>query len=105
MLLSSPSVLGPFRHSTFTTIWTATVASQIGGWMYSAASAWMMTDLNGSPFMVALVQFASVVPMFLFAIPVGAMADIVENCFLLIVGEVLITVTASVFAVVVSLGL
>jgi MFS family permease len=105
MLLSSPSVLGPFRHSTFATIWAATVASQIGGWMYSAASAWMMTGLDGSPFMVALVQFASVVPMFLFAIPVGAMADIVEKRLFLIIGEALITVTASLFAVVVSFGL
>jgi len=105
MLLSSPSVLGPFRHPTFTTMWAATVASQIGGWMYSAASAWMMTDLDGRPFMVALVQFASVVPMFLFAIPVGAMADIVEKRLFLIIGEALITLTASLFAVVVSLGL
>jgi MFS family permease len=104
MLLSSPAVLGPFRHSTFAAIWTATVASQIGGWMYSAASAWMMTELDGTPFMVAMVQFATVAPIFLFAIPAGAIADIAEKRLFLIVGEGLVTVTAALFAAVVTFG-
>src|SRR5215218_6249237 len=103
MLLSSPALLGPFRHCTFAAIWSATVASQIGGWMYSAASAWMMTELDGSPFMVAMVQFASAAPIFLFAIPAGAIADIAEKRLFLIIGEGLITVTATLFATVVTL--
>src|SRR5215212_9843795 len=98
MLLSSPALLGPFRHSTFAAIWSATVASQIGGWMYSAASAWMMTDLDPSPFMVAMVQFGSVLPISVCAIPAGAIADIAEKRSFLIIGEGLVTVTAALFA-------
>jgi predicted MFS family arabinose efflux permease len=104
MLLATSSLLGPFRHPIFATIWSATVVSQIGGWMYSAASAWLMTELDATPSMVALVQFASTLPIFLFAIPAGAVSDMVDKRSFLIVGEVSITVTATLFAAVVTLG-
>ncbi|HVW69294.1 MAG TPA: MFS transporter, partial [Steroidobacteraceae bacterium] len=58
----------PFHHRTFTIIWIGTVVSNIGGWMSSAASGWLMTSLNPSPFVVALVQVATSLPMFLLAI-------------------------------------
>jgi MFS family permease len=72
--------------------------------MYSAASAWMMTEVDGTPFMVAMVQFASVLPIFLFAIPAGAIADITEKRLFLIIGEFLISITAALFAAIVTLG-
>src|SRR4051812_47985724 len=89
----------------FSTIWAATVASSIGGWMSSAASAWLMTSLKPDPVMVALVQAASTFPMFLFAIPAGALADILDKRLFLLVGELSITVTATVFAAIVWLDL
>src|SRR5580704_4956580 len=47
---SSPtSFAAPFRHSVFTVIWTATLVSNVGGWMYGAASGWLMTTLNPDP--------------------------------------------------------
>jgi hypothetical protein len=36
------SVSSPFRSTTFTVLWTATVVSNIGTWMYNAASGWLM---------------------------------------------------------------
>ena len=68
----------PFRHTTFTVLWTATVIANIGTWMYNAASGWLMTRLNADPFMVSLVQVATSLPMFLFAVPAGALADAKE---------------------------
>src|SRR3954463_15916 len=99
------SALAPFHHRLFSTIWIATVASSIGGWMSSAASAWLMTSLKPDPIMVALVQAASTFPMFLFAIPAGALADILDKRLFLLVGELSITVTATVFAAIVWLDL
>ena len=54
----------PFRHVTFTTIWTATVVANIGTWMYNAASGWLMTSLNPDPLIVSLVQVATTLPIF-----------------------------------------
>ena len=66
--------------------------------MYSAACGWLMTSLNPAPLTVSLVQVASSVPMFLFAIPAGAIVDIVDKRRFLIVGETCNTAIACVFA-------
>src|SRR5260370_34939965 len=66
------SAFSAFHHRTFAVLWTATVVSNIGGWMYSAASAWLMTTLAPSPLAVSLVQVATSLPTFLFAVLAGA---------------------------------
>src|ERR1700722_4628527 len=102
---TSISAWSPFRHTTFTVLWTATVVSNVGGWMYSAASGWLMTGLNPDPLTVSLVQVATSLPMFLFALPAGALADIVDRRRLLIVVEILITAVSAVFAFLVWVGM
>jgi MFS family permease len=99
------SFTAPFRHTAFTVIWTATVVSNVGGWMYSAASGWLMTGLNPDPLIVALVQAASSLPICLFATPAGALADIFDKRKYLIVVESLYTALAAVYAAMVGLGL
>ena len=96
--------LVPFRYSAFTIIWTATVVSNIGTWMYNAASGWLMTTLDPAPLTIALVQVATALPMFLFALPAGALADIVNNRRLLILVEIVVVVISFVFATLVWLG-
>src|SRR3954452_23857759 len=93
----------PFRHATFTVLWTATVVANIGTWMYNAASGWLMTSLNPDPFIVSMVQVATSLPMFLFALPAGALADIVDRRKFLIVAETAITAVSAVFAAIVWL--
>ncbi|MFL6795781.1 MAG: MFS transporter [Xanthobacteraceae bacterium] len=95
----------PFRHATFTVLWTATVVANIGNWMYSAASAWLMTSLSPEPFIVSMVQVATTLPMFLLALPAGALADIVDKRKFLIAVEIATTVAAGAFAAIVSLDL
>ena len=95
----------PFRHRAFTVIWIATIVSNIGGWMYSMASGWLMTSLDSNAFIVSMVQVANSLPMFLFAIPAGALADIVNQRRFLIVGESTITIVSAAFAALVWLHL
>lgn len=100
-----PSLWSPFRHRAFSLLWTATVVSNIGSWMYSASAAWLMTGLDADPLLVSLVQVATTLPMFLFAIPAGALADIIDKRRFLIAGECIITLIATAFAVLVWLHL
>jgi MFS family permease len=86
-------------------VWLATVVSNIGGWMSSAASGWLMTSLDPDPLTVSLVQAATSLPMFLLALPAGALADIVDRRRLLIAVECSITAVGIVVAVLVGLGL
>jgi predicted MFS family arabinose efflux permease len=95
----------PFRHRAFTVIWAATVVSNIGGWMYSVASGWLMTSLDPDPFIVSMVQVANSLPMFLFAIPAGALVDIVDQRRFLIFGESAVMITSTAFAALVWMHL
>ena len=99
-----PSSLAPFHHLVFTVLWLATVISNIGTWMQSAAASWLMTDLDPHPLIVSLVQVAATLPMFLFAIPAGALADIVDRRRLMIVIQIAVTVLGFGFAFLVRLG-
>ena len=47
--------------------------------MQNAAAGWLMTSLRPDPLEVALVQTATTLPMFLFSLPAGALADIVDR--------------------------
>jgi MFS family permease len=95
----------PFQHRIFTMLWVATVVSNIGGWMYSASSSWLMTSLDANPLMVSLVQAATSLPMFLFAAPAGALADIIDMRRFIVAIEILTTVVSAIFAALVSADL
>jgi MFS family permease len=82
----------------FAMLWIATIVSNIGGWMYSAAAGWLMTTLTKDAFLVALVQVANSAPLFLLAMVAGALSDIVDKRRLLIWGESATTVLSGVFA-------
>ena len=79
MPLRLPRAFAPLRHSVFRALWLATLASNTGMWVQNTGAGWMMTSLDPSPFMVSLVQAASQLPVFLLALPAGALADIVDR--------------------------
>jgi MFS family permease len=93
-----------FRHRAFTVVWIATVVSNIGSWMYNAAAGWLMVSLNGDALMVSLVQVANNLPMFMFALAAGALADIFDKRRFLIWVEAATTLLSAVFAALVALG-
>jgi len=90
------------RYRVFRYLWLATVVSNIGGWMYNAASGWLMTSLNPDPLIVSLVQVANALPLFLFAMPAGALADMLDKRRFILRLEILTTVFSALFALLVS---
>jgi predicted MFS family arabinose efflux permease/quinol monooxygenase YgiN len=94
--------LTPFHHRAFAVLWIATVISNVGTWMQSAGAGWLMTTLDPDPFTVSLVQVATSLPMFIFAIPAGALADIVDRRRLLIVAQLAVVVVVAGFALLVE---
>lgn len=96
--INSNSMWRPFRYRAFAILWSATLVSSIGGWMCSSASAWLMTTLKPDPLMVSLVQVASSLPMFIFALPAGALADTVDKRRFLIGAEIYIAIVSLGFA-------
>ena len=73
------TALGPLLRPVFRLLWITWLTSNICMWMNDVASAWLMTTLTTSPVMVALVQSASTLPVFLLGLPSGALADILNR--------------------------
>jgi MFS family permease len=90
-------------YTAFRYLWLATVVSNVGSWMYNAASGWFMTSLNANPMIVSLVQVASSLPLFLFGLPAGALADMVDKRRFILLLEILTTVFSALFALLVTL--
>ncbi|MGI8905233.1 MAG: MFS transporter [Candidatus Sumerlaeaceae bacterium] len=74
----------PLRRSLFRALWLASFVSNIGSFMHEVGAAWLMTGLKPIPWMVSLVQAAANLPVFLLALPAGAIADVVDRRLLII---------------------
>ncbi|WP_088286028.1 MFS transporter [Ideonella sp. A 288] len=93
-----PVALAPLQAPVFRGLWFAWLAANMTMWMNDVAAAWLMTSLTTSPVMVALVQTASTLPVFLLGIPSGAMADIVDRRRYFAATQLWVSVTALVLA-------
>src|SRR6185295_1107642 len=81
------SAWSPLRSSVFRAFWIAIIISNVGTWMQNVGAAWLMTSLSHSEVMVALVQTATSLPVFFFALPAGALADVVDRRRLLLITQ------------------
>ena len=93
---------GALNHRPFVLIWTANTVALVGIATFDAACAWLMTSLNPDPFMVSLVQTATVLPMFLLTLIGGAIADVVDPRRFLIGNSAFIALLVAAFAIVLS---
>ena len=96
---------GLLRNPAFMVIFFATSLSSVGLAMFDTGSAWMMTSLNPSPRLVAAVQVATTLPLFLLTLPAGALTDVVDPRRLLILTQTIAVAISVAFAAAVSAGL
>jgi len=89
----------PLRNRVFRALFVAQIASNVGTMMHNVGATWLMGDLDPSASIVALVQTAIMLPVFLVGLPAGALADIVDRRRLLIVTQLSMLATALVLAV------
>ncbi|MFS2098872.1 MFS transporter [Variovorax sp. Varisp85] len=74
-----PSIWRPLRHPPFRGLWVAGSLFFVGNAMQNMAASWLMIELTASPFLAALVQTASFLPMFLLSLPAGVLADTINR--------------------------
>jgi MFS family permease len=107
-LASRPDVLLPrtfaaLRHRNFRLFWFGQLISLIGTWMQSIAQSWLVLDLTKSAFMLGLVSAMGMLPVLLFALPAGAIADRVNKRNMLIATQTVMMVLAFILATLASL--
>ncbi len=93
------SPFAPFRHRDFRTLWTATLISNFGSLVQAVGAAWMMTQLTDSATLIALVQASNTLPIMIFALISGALADIFDRKTLLLAAQAFMAVVSVLLAV------
>jgi MFS family permease len=73
--------------------------------MHNVGADWLMTSLAPSPLMVGLMQTAENAPLFLLALPAGALADIVDRRRLLLYTQAWMLVSAVALGLLTLFGL
>jgi MFS family permease len=68
-------ILQPLQYPAYRSLWIANLASSFGGLIQGVGAAWMMTALTSSVDLVALVQASTSLPIMLFSLLGGAIAD------------------------------
>src|SRR5439155_14323961 len=92
------------RHRNFRLYWSGQLVSLIGTWMQSVAQGWLMHRLTSSPFMLGLLSFLQFVPVLMWSLWAGVVADRVDKRRLLVVTQSCFFVQALLLAAIVTLG-
>src|SRR5438046_3616329 len=101
----TPSLWRPLRTPLFRNLLIADATSDIGTFMQTVGAAWLMVSLGAGPMYVALTQTASALPFFVFALPAGAIGDIVDRRRLILYTEFWMAGVATVLAIATIAGL
>src|ERR1035437_5888180 len=84
------------RHRNFRLFWFGQTISLVGTWMQQVATGWLALELTNSAFMVGLVAAAGTLPILLFSLPSGVLADRSDKLRVVRIAQTLMLVEASV---------
>src|SRR3712207_1886326 len=80
-------VFAPLRHRIFFAIWVASLVSNFGSLIQGVGASWLMTSLAPEPGMVALVQVSTSLPIMLFSLVAGAIADVWDRRLVMLLAQ------------------
>ncbi|MGA2648053.1 MAG: MFS transporter [Candidatus Sulfotelmatobacter sp.] len=98
-------VFKAFQYRDFRLMWIGACTSSIGTWMQIVAQGWLIYRLSHSAFLLALDQFLGGIPIFLFSLIGGVVADRVERRKILLGSQYVQMATAGLLTILVATGL
>ena len=98
-------VFKAFQYRDFRLMWVGACTSSIGTWMQIVAQGWLIYRLSHSAFLLALDQFLAGIPIFLFSLIGGVVADRVERRKILLISQYIQMASAGMLTVLVVFGL
>jgi MFS family permease len=91
-LMEAGSPFAPLRHVQYRRLWLAMLCLNFGLWMLIVSAGWVMVSMTDSALLVGMIQTAATLPSFLFALPGGVIADLVERRTYLLRAQAVIAV-------------
>ncbi len=98
------AAFAPFGHTIFRQVWFASLASNLGALIQGVGAAWMMTSISNSADLVALVQASTALPIMLFSLVSGAIADNYNRRSVMIVAQIFMLIVSLALAVTAHAG-
>jgi MFS family permease len=98
-------VFKAFQYRDFRLMWFGACTSSIGTWMQIVAQGWLVYRLSHSAFLLALDQFLGGIPIFLFSLIGGVVADRVERRKILLASQYVQMASAGLLTILVATGL
>jgi predicted MFS family arabinose efflux permease len=80
-------VFKAFHYRDFRLMWIGACTSSVGTWMQIVAQSWLIYRLSHSPFLLSLDPVLGTVPIFLFSLIGGVVADRMERRHVLIASQ------------------
>jgi predicted MFS family arabinose efflux permease len=97
-------VFKAFQYRDFRLMWIGACTSSIGTWMQIVAQGWLIYRLSHSAFLLALDQFLGGIPIFLFSLIGGVVADRMERRKILLASQYVQMATAGTLTILVAAG-
>jgi predicted MFS family arabinose efflux permease len=94
-----------FQYRDFRLMWFGACTSSIGTWMQIVAQGWLIYRLSHSARLLGLDQFLAGLPIFLFTIIGGVVADRTERRKILLMSQWLQMASAGILTILVAMGL
>jgi predicted MFS family arabinose efflux permease len=97
-------VFKAFQYRDFRLMWIGACMSSIGTWMQIVAQGWLIYRLSHSAFLLALDQFLGGIPIFLFSLIGGVVADRAERRKILLGSQYVQMACATILTVLIVAG-
>jgi MFS family permease len=94
-----------FQYRDFRLMWIGACTSSIGTWMQIVAQGWLIYRLSHSSRLLGLDQFLGGLPIFLFTLIGGVVADRVERRKILLVSQYIQMASAGILTILVAMGI
>jgi predicted MFS family arabinose efflux permease len=97
-------VFKAFQYRDFRLLWFGACTSSIGTWMQEIAQNWLVLEITKSPFLLGLDAFLGDIPIFLFSLFGGVIADRMDRRHLLIGSQLVQMISAITLSVLIATG-
>jgi predicted MFS family arabinose efflux permease len=95
-------VFKAFHYRDFRVLWIGACTSSIGTWMQEIAQNWLVLEITKSPFLLGVDAFLGDIPIFLFSLVGGVLADRVDRRLILIGSQVIQMLSATTLAILIA---
>lgn len=93
------------RYRDFRLLWAGSFVSQVGSQMFVVGVGWQIYDITRNPLSLGLIGLARAIPLLIFALGAGVIADAMDRRRLMLISQVVLLLMSAGLALWTTIGL